>query len=1456
MATTGCPRHPRLKTIPPPTHTGGDGRPTGRPPENTLTTMEEQFPDPATYPELLKGSSSESDADCNRDNGEPRVAASSDSKTSGAIANPEPMELGQAEYPQGDHDHPEGKGMRAPTDGGGSCSSKGETAATSPRGANALTPSAHNQPGHSQFTMREMFGDYLPDDVLNEVAQLAGMFLDGCHYPAYGNVMRRVCFDHPHSVSCAYCIHGYTQVPIPIWSMTRTEWSVFFQMTQLLHEDLGVLCPVEPTDVSEWEESWKEHVIQRLCTKAHDLGVNVGELLMLYRINPTIIQTYKQLDHYCQDMPAIIQELEELDIGVVYDRAVAASLMVIAQDTLPCAHLEDRSIGDGRCVLSSLAAIHGMADSAFQAFATTSVAVNQRQIRLRTFKNHFQAARGFPMRHLQSLMSCFPMVYTCHIFTKHFPNVEMVRYTIVDYRGENVTLADLPVQYAFLIIFHFCRDDGGKPRQCHAFAGWSDGWTRQIHIDSCVSQGSQLSDLCASSQSSARTSAQSHHGNPSIQPSVVDGRYPALDRLLATGNGMGLAGLRVLARSTGLNQLPRLVREVVRSPPPPPSSSSATEEVSEPDEPPPQQPELIDLGLTHLTVGTARLQIDTWRFADKVLRVVQIPDQKVEHKFHPVPLDVYVDYALWSYRKPYNDVYKTSCAAKLNRSWKEWHLFDETKNMFDHCLSTLHLCAFVDEQLKMRETGFDHHTNQHVLAMVPGGTRLELYNKLTSQFVVPVPPLPPAPDTTFWGKVKYVFNRSHSHTLWLNLKDIVLLELQTRSTTSFKSMAHLALVAWASAVLVEILWKYLPLSVSIVFLVTSVCLIASTMLAFAAKAAVWYKNNRSPESQRILLVHPHRCVVCSEIPCECGETIAGLPQCQCTKKGVNSSCGVCYKADRMCECGLPKWSTLEKTCRLCIAGLRGTLHSFVAMNHGAASHCNLVASAPRFVTLSVDPYCEFKRLKPGAEIKNGDTSGSQQRVSWRGLFVVAWVFLQCMPLRTNPTYGAMYLALRNRACADTPPPSKMQWKRVMQFWKENKSRILGKKNGKIPKVHPTPFDVWNCRFPARRQKEHTAAWHGYLHGRWHLDKTKLLNKAHVKIEKLLKVTPDGPEDFAPRCIQAFTSEANVLLGPFAHAVSAYVKKRLASGSLLFGAGMNAEVMGAAFASIPDDYVCMEDDFSLYDSTEGEEAFKLFFQIMDDFGIRRYSDVRKVLHAQLKTYGTTRQGLRYSVPATMKSGSSTTSLQNSLLNLITHLFVVCEITGKTCAEVLEHVKIIVNGDDNVLAYPQSWKGLTPTRIKQEFEVLGLVAKPVRKTKRTVVFCASRPWPVKGGGCVMGPDFARHAGKIGLSLLDPGDADAWMGGVLKGYKNVSLHVPFWRALWLSLTAKYPTGSERLPQHRHQLAEKSYETCQATWDMVSEVYGLTAADEAELFALFESLPRTALVSHPALAVLFQTQ
>lgn len=276
----------------------------------------------------------------------------------------------------------------------------------------------------------------------------------------------------------------------------------------------------------------------------------------------------------------------------------------------------------------------------------------------------------------------------------------------------------------------------------------------------------------------------------------------------------------------------------------------------------------------------------------------------------------------------------------------------------------------------------------------------------------------------------------------------------------------------------------------------------------------------------------------------------------------------------------------------------------------------------------------------------------------------------------------------------------------------------------------------------------------------------------TKVENNLYRTPWGEFDKAPRLIQSGSLEYIALVGPWIMALQDLVKRRWNEEfNIMFTSGKTTEQTAEFITAVPG--LKLEDDIGKFDTSVGVEWCNYEVWLATKFGAPLA--VRQLMHANIKTHGTTTCGWKYKVPGTRKSGDPFTSVFNSIINGLSHAFLFCRASGLTPKEARERrlLRMIVQGDDNVLVhapgYTVDW---VAGMAELGFESVALY----RQHYEDIEFCSSRLYDV-GGKYVFGPKPGRVLAKLGYIIDRPAGVspESMVRGIAMGLRNQCNHIP---------------------------------------------------------------------------------
>jgi hypothetical protein len=193
-----------------------------------------------------------------------------------------------------------------------------------------------------------------------------------------------------------------------------------------------------------------------------------------------------------------------------------------------------------------------------------------------------------------------------------------------------------------------------------------------------------------------------------------------------------------------------------------------------------------------------------------------------------------------------------------------------------------------------------------------------------------------------------------------------------------------------------------------------------------------------------------------------------------------------------------------------------------------------------------------------------------------------------------------------------------------------------------------------------------------------------------------------------------------------------------------------------------DYIMIEDDFSAYDSTQGEGAHNLEMKFYNDILEKTSLDanlkknIRVTLNNQNHTNGVGRC-YKYSVPFTRKSGDQNTSVGNTTINFFVHYSAIQEWNlrhDKKLGGRVNDFKMLGLGDDNLMAVAihKDWLQEFMGFVEKFIQDLGL--KPKLACNVFPSYCSSYFMPVVlrdgSDSYVLAPAATKALTKMGWTL----------------------------------------------------------------------------------------------------------
>jgi hypothetical protein len=275
----------------------------------------------------------------------------------------------------------------------------------------------------------------------------------------------------------------------------------------------------------------------------------------------------------------------------------------------------------------------------------------------------------------------------------------------------------------------------------------------------------------------------------------------------------------------------------------------------------------------------------------------------------------------------------------------------------------------------------------------------------------------------------------------------------------------------------------------------------------------------------------------------------------------------------------------------------------------------------------------------------------------------------------------------------------------------------------------------------------------------------------VKVENDLYSSPLGMKHKAPRLIQGAEPEFICLVGPWIMALQDLMKRRWGSKNpIVFTSGVTARKAAEVVTSAHGRW--LEDDLAKFDATIRKEWCEYEVWLCRQFGAPRATV--ELMSANIKTHGSTHHGWRYKCQGTRKSGDPYTSVMNSVINGISHVYLYCSWTGKT----VESLKgsdfvMLVQGDDNCMRHPE----LVSFPWAEGMATLGFESEAIYRDRREdVEFCSSRIYEGEGG-VTFGPKPGRVLAKLGYVINPPQGVsrESLVRGIALGLQTTSSFLP---------------------------------------------------------------------------------
>jgi hypothetical protein len=304
---------------------------------------------------------------------------------------------------------------------------------------------------------------------------------------------------------------------------------------------------------------------------------------------------------------------------------------------------------------------------------------------------------------------------------------------------------------------------------------------------------------------------------------------------------------------------------------------------------------------------------------------------------------------------------------------------------------------------------------------------------------------------------------------------------------------------------------------------------------------------------------------------------------------------------------------------------------------------------------------------------------------------------------------------------------------------------------------------------------------------------------------------------APRLIQGAQPEFVCLLGPWFAALQKKLKRDWNINNFItYTSGISNLKMGNKLVNFNGQLA--EDDVSTWDASVCEQLCK-FEANMTKNWFHAPVAVWQLVEANIFTHGKTMTGIKYRMPGTRKSGDPYTSLYNSVLNALMHVWAIARHNGWSYQQCEASIVMFVQGDDNAM----SVKGLMPD-MEQVMLSLGFNSKfMLRRSYQQLEFCSMRIYQVKEG-FTFGPKPGRIFAKTGYYINPPANVSraSLVKGTMMGLMSSCYHIPPVLA-WINRSIKL-CGDAKPYYERFQdwkTRGVSCTTCPATWDDLAQSY-----------------------------------
>lgn len=299
------------------------------------------------------------------------------------------------------------------------------------------------------------------------------------------------------------------------------------------------------------------------------------------------------------------------------------------------------------------------------------------------------------------------------------------------------------------------------------------------------------------------------------------------------------------------------------------------------------------------------------------------------------------------------------------------------------------------------------------------------------------------------------------------------------------------------------------------------------------------------------------------------------------------------------------------------------------------------------------------------------------------------------------------------------------------------------------------------------------------------DQRSYVFRSFVKREKIMAVTKDDYEPFAPRNISGTSEQSKADFGTWFLNLNTCLKYSWnVTTNIWYCSGATVDMFNWWISEQLLYYkrpVFLWTDFKRYDKTQDYETIRLENQRYLDLGfgsINPFAELYCNATENPRVYG---QGLVYSVAGQRQTGSLNTSSGNTTTTV--------GVMGSFFQKLGLKFNLVVNGDDvlvilNLTQIVKKWANMSTVLmlLKQHCNSLGLTIKTGWTTRLTEAeFLSSRFYRTISGRYVFGKMPGKVLTRIGHFLYSKRPARVWdqiLKGTLESLKPAGLHVPYLR------------------------------------------------------------------------------